>query len=462
MMILVWSLSVTFVAGQEAYRVLRGSVKEYKVDKPAGESSYLWQIFTDVSLTTPATSDKVELNLPGPGRENEVRVNWKTIGSYYLLVSVTGDNGCSNRMAWPFIVDPTSEPPIAKILGAPVITIGNCNTSEITLDASTSSGNNLIYNWSPSVYLDDASSSKPKFLPGKSTRYLLTVTDIEGQKDTTSVLVSIADAPLAVTDKNVFVNSPNETILLNGAKSTGTGLTYLWLSNEGIIVDGETKPTALVSGLGTYYLNITDQFGCTSRDSVNVGLYIQAGDDTISTRINEKVAINVLRNDKPRNSINLSSISIVTLPLHGNASVSADSVITYTPDQYYTGQDDFVYQVCDYFENCDQAKVLVLINDLPFFIPEAFSPNGDGINDQFEIKGLAKYQTVEMEIFNRWGNIVFQSKNYGNGPGKEGFWDGTAKNGVRIGSGPVASGTYYFILTLNGNEKISRSIYLDR
>ena len=461
-MIIFWSLSVTFVAGQGAYRVLRGSVKEYKVDKPAGESKYLWEIFTDVSLTSPAGSDKVELNLPGPGRENEVRVNWKTIGSYYLQVSVTGDNGCLNRMAWPFVVDPINNPPIAKILGAPVITIGNCNTSGITLDASTSGGNQLTYNWSPSVYLDDASSSKPKFLPGKSTRYLLTVTDREGQRDTTSVLVSIANAPLAVTDRNVFVNSPNETILLNGAKSTGTGLTYLWLSKEGIIVDGETKPTALVSGLGTYYLNVTDAFGCTSRDSVNVGLYIQAGDDAITTRVNEKVAINVLKNDKPRNSINLSSISIVTLPLHGMASVSADSVITYTPDQYYTGQDDFVYQVCDYFENCDQAKVLVLINDLPFFIPEAFSPNGDGINDQFEIKGLAKYRTVELEIFNRWGNIVFQSQKYGNGPDKEGFWDGNIKNGVHIGSGPVPSGTYYFILTLNGNEKISRSIYLDR
>ncbi len=105
---------------------------------------------------------------------------------------------------------------------------------------------------------------------------------------------------------------------------------------------------------------------------------------------------------------------------------------------------------------------MVLVNDMPFFIPEAFSPNGDGINDKFEIKGLSKYKTVEIEIFNRWGNTVFQSKNYGAGQGKTGFWDGTASQGLRTGSGPVPSGVYFYILKLDGKEKINGTIYLDR
>ena len=102
--------------------------------------------------------------------------------------------------------------------------------------------------------------------------------------------------------------------------------------------------------------------------------------------------------------------------------------------------------------------MLVLINDVPFFIPEAFSPNGDGINDKFEIKGLAKYEAVEMVIFNRWGNTVYQSENYGEGAGKDGFWDGTAKSG----GGPVPNGTYFYVLKLDGKEKISGSVYIDR
>lgn len=352
--------------------------------------------------------------------------------------------------------------PVARIAGAPYLAVGQCNTQGRVLDASKSGGEGLSFAWSPSAFLDNPTSSKPLFRPGATTRYRLTVTDSQGRSDTTSILVIVPNAPLAVTDKNVFVDAPNASILLNGSRSTGVGLTYLWQTKEGIIIDGETRPNAMVSGLGMYYLNVTDSLGCTARDSVNVGLYIQAINDTTKTNVNESVMINVLRNDIPQNGINPSTISIVTPPLHGIASVAADSLILYIPHETYIGQDEFIYAICDYFQNCDQAKVLVLVNDIPFFIPEAFSPNGDGINDLFEIKGLAKYKTVEIQIFNRWGNIVYQSNNYGNGPGKDGFWDGTVKNGLRVGSGPVPTGTYYFILTLNGNEKISRSVYLDR
>ena len=352
--------------------------------------------------------------------------------------------------------------PVARILGAPYLAVGSCDSQGRVLDASISSGEGLLFSWSPSVYLDNPASSKPVFLPGQTTRYKLTVTDNTGQKDTTSVLVIVPDAPKAITENNVYVDAPNATVLLDGSKSTGSGLSFLWLSKEGIILNGETTPTAQVSGLGVYYLQVTDSLGCFNKDSVNVGLYIQAINDTAQTNVNESVVINVLKNDIPKESLNPSSISIVTPPLHGIATISADSLILYMPEETYIGQDEFVYQVCDYFAKCDQAKVLVFINDVPFFIPEAFSPNGDGINDKFEIKGLAKYKTVEIEIFNRWGNVVYRSANYGEGPGKDGFWDGTAQMGVRIGSGPVPSGTYFYILKLNGKESINGSLYLGR
>jgi len=343
-----------------------------------------------------------------------------------------------------------------------MLTLGSCEVQGQLLDASASGGSGLTFSWAPSLYLDNATSPKPLFLPGKTTRYHLTVTDSYGQKDTTSVLMQVLDAPSIITDHNVFVASPNAPILLDASKSTGNGLTYLWLSKEGIILNGETTPTAQVSGLGMYYIKVTDSQGCSQKDSVNVGLYIQAVNDTITTKVNESVLINVVRNDIPAKSVNPSSISIVTPPLHGIASFSADSLIIYMPEESYIGEDGFVYAICDYFKNCDQAKVLVLINDVPLFIPEAFSPNGDGINDKFEIKGLFKYQKVGIDIFNRSGNRVYQSTNYGAGNGKDGFWDGTIKQGLRIGSGPVPSGTYFYVLKLNEKQSINGSIYLDR
>jgi gliding motility-associated-like protein len=214
--------------------------------------------------------------------------------------------------------------------------------------------------------------------------------------------------------------------------------------------------------MGKYFIKATDQFGCSAIDSVVLHLYTQAVIDTGKTKIELTVDINVLANDIPKNNLDPSTLRIVNSPSNGLVSIVSDSLISYTPNQYYIGQDQFIYSICDYYQNCDQATVLVFVNDLPFFIPEAFSPNGDGVNDNFEIKGIAKYNTLGLVIFNRWGNIVFQSANYGDGPGKAGFWDGNAKNGLRIGSGPVPSGTYFYILNLDGKEKINGSIYLDR
>ena len=63
-------------------------------------------------------------------------------------------------------------------------------------------------------------------------------------------------------------------------------------------------------------------------------------------------------------------------------------------------------------------------------ITNVFTPNGDGLNDVFVIPGLMNYPENEIIIFNRWGNSVFQKKNYQND------WDGSSLN----------EGTYFYIL----------------
>lgn len=462
-MILISVLTAALAVGQNTYRVNRGSVAGYKIDKSAGKVTYSWQLFNDINLSSVTGTDKAEIIAMGTDKENEIKVNWKSEGEYYLQVTLSTSSGCINRMAWHFIVDPViNDHPVALINGPSKLIIGNCNTEGLLLDGSSSSGNGLIYQWTPSLYLDNSSVAKPIFHPGLTTRYLLTVTDNKGLTDTASVLVVVANPPKAITDKNVFVETPGANIVLNGSQSSGMDLSYAWTTKEGHIVAGENQPTATVSGLGTYYLVVKDSFGCTSRDSVNVGLYIQAINDTAQVAVNQNVIINVLRNDLPRGAFDPSSIAILTPPTHGIATLKADSLISYQPETSYTGQDEFIYTVCDFAGICDNARVLVFITDLPLFIPEAFSPNGDGINDRFVIKGLEKYQRTQIEIFNRWGNVVYRSNNYGEGEGKDGYWNGNASTGLRIESGPVPSGTYYYILKINGQKNISGAVYLDR
>jgi len=92
-------------------------------------------------------------------------------------------------------------------------------------------------------------------------------------------------------------------------------------------------------------------------------------------------------------------------------------------------------------------------------IPNGFSPNGDGVNDFFEIPGIEAYKNNTVIIFNRWGNVVFKASNYKN------QWEGTSNMGIRVldTDGKVPDGTYYYFVDLgDGSKPRSGDLYINR
>jgi gliding motility-associated-like protein len=89
---------------------------------------------------------------------------------------------------------------------------------------------------------------------------------------------------------------------------------------------------------------------------------------------------------------------------------------------------DYTVQVQDRHgcKNSGNVTVKVVCGDQNFFIPNTFSPNGDGVNDVFYLRGSGLFRINSLMIFNRWGEIVFEKKNLSiNDP--LGGWDGTYK-----------------------------------
>ncbi|WP_161594377.1 gliding motility-associated C-terminal domain-containing protein [Flagellimonas alvinocaridis] len=87
-----------------------------------------------------------------------------------------------------------------------------------------------------------------------------------------------------------------------------------------------------------------------------------------------------------------------------------------------------------------------------------FSPNGDGVNDFFKIDCISRYPQNELQVYNRWGNIVYQKRSYNND------WDGTP-NGRAIvqKEDQLPVGTYYYILDLgDGSEPQTDWLYINR
>ena len=100
----------------------------------------------------------------------------------------------------------------------------------------------------------------------------------------------------------------------------------------------------------------------------------------------------------------------------------------------------------------------LIISEL--LIPNAFSPDGDGINDTWTIRGgLYNYPNNNLVIFNRWGLKVYETDGYNNN------WDGNNKGNTNSGNdNKLPSGTYFYVLDLNGNGKNVKKgfIYLTR
>ena len=94
-------------------------------------------------------------------------------------------------------------------------------------------------------------------------------------------------------------------------------------------------------------------------------------------------------------------------------------------------------------------KGKIAIADSLVIIPSAFSPNGDGNGDMFVITGINKTDRIaEIFIYNRWGQLIYQSTDFG----KEEGWDGVATNGLLLGSKGIGvpDGTYYYAVRAEG------------
>ncbi|MDA3880873.1 MAG: Ig-like domain-containing protein [Prolixibacteraceae bacterium] len=347
--------------------------------------------------------------------------------------------------------------------------IGACERETFMLEAIGSLGmGELQYQWSPAEYVTDPTAAKTGLImePLDDIEFELIVSGAAGtvsHKDTAYVTVFVDREPLAEAGEDTWPED-NNPVILDGESSIGAGgeLSYSWwiYSETGEMEEISAERTVDVNLTNDYYLTVTDKYGCTSTDMVHVGYPVEnfrAVDDYVVTLQQEPVDIYILDNDEidSYDEYNLDLLFIIQPPAHGRLVINPqDSSITYIPDDYYFGPDTFIYQISTKFFT-DEATVFVNVVQKPPIISEGFSPNGDGINDFMLIGNIELYPENSLIVFNRWGNIVYQAEPYTN----DEPWDGVANKGVRIGSGPLPTGVYLYILNLGDDERLEQRIY---
>ena len=106
-----------------------------------------------------------------------------------------------------------------------------------------------------------------------------------------------------------------------------------------------------------------------------------------------------------------------------------------SPTYVFTLNDSLVKFTYTTIDNCnDTVYIPINVQEFELTVPNVFTPNGDGINDIYEIPYIDRYISTELMVFNRWGELVFKDKNY------TGNWDG----------GRLSDGVYFYVLKCKG------------
>jgi gliding motility-associated-like protein len=304
----------------------------------------------------------------------------------------------------------------------PVATASNnatiCAGSSVNL---TSSGG-ATFSWSPSTGLSNPNISNPVASPSATTTYVVTVSN-GTCSDTENVVVTVINVNATASPDVTICEGDNTTLTASG------GINYSWLPSTGLSNPNIQNPIASPATTTTYTVTVTDGAGCTDVDFVTVTV--------APTPIASFTFIpNVILTDSTYYFTDNSTGGVVSWSWNfgdGNTSTLQN------PSHFYSTAG--TYHVCVITTNnsgCSDtvcSDVIVLPRTVE--APNVFTPNGDATNDVLIFKNLQYYPNCMLQVYDRWGVLVYENGNYLND------W-----NGKKNGSGSdCVDGTYYYILS---------------
>lgn len=348
-------------------------------------------------------------------------------GTY--TVTATDNYGCTVSQDVT-LVDP---PSLNASLDATPITCANADDGKATVTVNGGTPP-ISFAWNNGL---PSNASVDNLAPAV---YSVTVSDSRGC-DTVLNVAFVSPAPIEFTDvKADSVSCPKFTdgkILVEAIGGTPGTTTAYQYSLDGITYQSQNIFTNLASG--SYRVFVKDGQGCVKDTIVKVEqpneliVTVLPQDSTIELGSSLKLFTNTGGYDL--NAIH----SYSWTPVGG---LSCIDCVEPTATPYY----DTEYRLdVNYLGNCiATTTVKINVNNGPdFYMPNAFSPNGNGNNDVLLLFGSG-IKTVDMKIFNRWGEKVFDSNNQWTG------WDGTYKGALQ------PPGVYTFVVVaeyLNGKKK---------
>lgn len=309
-----------------------------------------------------------------------------------------------------------------------------CANTEVTISADIDTS--LDYSWSPAALIPDSPPFGLTIHPKPSVPVTYTITATQPGAPATCPPHSVSshvtveqypDVIMPSRDTIVCIN-PGDSVTLNTfATPEGVDYNYSW-DPAANLRDDYSRINKFAAPVGTYKYVLTASSplaNCTGKDSMTIHVVppFQITSVTPSDTVidyGDAIQLNATGD----------AIAWVWLPVDFLDDPNLQSPVS-SPNK------SIQYEVVglDKYGCRDTGKVNIQVQFQPnFFIPTAFSPNGDGHNDMFRIENLQYEKLLTFKVFNRLGQLVFSTKNNING------WDGTF-NGK-----PAPSDTYFYLI----------------
>ena len=386
----------TVVTAQDYMHVCIGVDQNFGVPNTNG-STYTWQIKGNTTIAS-ITS--------GNGTEN-IRIDLNSSGVFQLLVEENDINGC---IGYDSVFVEIHNLPNPYIYANGPTTF--CDGASVILQVDS------LYE---SIKWNNNSNSS-SINADSSADYFVTVTDIYGCSNISNS-ISVSSNNIIIPDfafEGICVDRPTKFSNIS-TTIEGNFISNIWNFGSGdIIVDDTAYYTFTESGEYPIILSVFTDNGCNDSILKLVSIY----DNPIANFTHDPITASTSNPE-----INFTSSSLNSSPILW---LFEDSISSFdlnpTHSFNYPGISDVMLLVEDGNKCVDSIfKKIIIYYDFEIHIPTAFTPNDDGINDTFGPNGLRmeKYLAYNLFIYNKWGEIVFESNNISNSWNGSGSIDGT-------------------------------------
>ncbi len=302
-----------------------------------------------------------------------------TITTNYTVIGTAA--GCKDTATTSIIVN-----------NLPLITVNDATICQ-GFSAQLTATNGVTYLWS------DSTTTNPRTVsPTQTTMYYVVGRDANGCINMDSALVTVNYSPIVNVDPASACNGGMITLTATGAD------TYVWNT-------GDTASTVVLYPSSTTVFSVTgtNTNGCVGTDTALVTIYPVP---VASFEPNPPVA----STDDPNIHFdNNSTFASFYSWNFGDPSSFGNTSNDASPSHTYSSYGDFpVWLYVESQAGCKDStsKHVIIENPYFFFVPNAFSPNGEGTNEEFLVSGIGvDLSYFEMTIYDRWGELVFKTDN---------------------------------------------------